>query len=504
MAGTALPQRGTDFAIGYLFLGLAGTIVSIAAMWVLGPRGLFAGVMVTVATVAIATRPHWGVALIMTFLMVQYGSRRYERAGFAGALEALIPAGSGFLTINNLVGAFLCLVLIYHLYRDSDWGFLRNPQLQLVALITIALIFSGWWNAVDYREQAEMGLRVRGQDPMRLMASRGLFLMLFVFFVRRPHEIRLIAGIFVILAVITAWSGSETAIFGGGRQEVAAYRAGGMAVLLEAAQNPNRLAMFATLGLIFIWQYLEAHPGVRYRGVALVAALLMVVTVFLSASRGGIVGLGVASTLMFVRRRQGFRGLAYGAATALVAAMLIGQLLPPEAMERITNIPGISDTSGGEGAGSIQRRQYTIGVAIDIWATAPLMGVGLGNWSYQRFLTDPVRSVAVPHNSYLKVLAEGGLVTFLLFMALFYVTVRQLNAIVSHPRAIAWARADGVEWLVHATRIGLLTFLVFSLFADLFELIFFYLLIGLSAAISRRYFAGDVPLRPATAGRLTA
>lgn len=499
MAGTVLQRRGSDLQLSYLLIGLAGALASIASMVALGPRGLLMGLLATGATVAIAVRPHWGVATIMTFLMVQYGSRRFERAGLAGFIESLVPAGSGLLTVNNIVGLFLVLVLIYHLYRDSDWGFLRNRQLQFVALITVALIVSGWWNAVDYREQAEMGLRVRGQDPMRLMASRGLFLMLFVFFVRRPHEIKLIAGIFVVLAIITAWSGSETAIFGGGRQEVAAYRAGGMAVLLEAAQNPNRLAMFATLGLIFIWQYLEAHPGVRYRGVAFAAALLMVVTVFLSASRGGIVGLGVASALMFVRQRQGFRGIAYGAAAVLVAAMLVSQLLPPEAMERITNIPGISDTSGGEGAGSVQRRQYTYGVAIDIWSEAPILGVGLGNWSYRRFLTDPVRSVAVPHNSYLKALAEGGLITLLLYLTLFYVTVRQLNAIVSHPRVMAWVRADGMEWLVHATRIGLMTFLVFSLFADLFELIFFYLLIGLAAAIGRRYYTGDVPLRPATA-----
>ena len=501
MADTALRHREPDLPISYLLVVLTGAVISVAAMWKLGPQGLLSGILVTAATVAVAKRPHWGVAVIMTLLMVQYGSRRYERAGLAGVLESLIPAGSGLLTVNNLLGLFLGLVLLYHLYRESDWGFLRNRQLQFVALLTLALIVSGWWNAVDYREQAEMGLRVRGQDPMRLMASRWLFLMLFVFFVRRPSEIRLIAGIFVILAVITAWSGSQTAILGGGRQEVAAYRAGGMAVLLEAAQNPNRLAMFATLGLVFIWQYLEANPSIRYRGLAFAAALLMVVTVFLSASRGGIVGLGVASALMFVRRRQGFKGLAYGAAAALVAGMLVAQLLPPEAVERITNIPGLSsDASSGEGAGSVQRRQYTIGVAIDIWSSAPVLGVGLGNWSYQRFLNDPVRSVAVPHNSYLKTLAEGGIVTFALYMALFYVTVRQLNAILAHPRVMAWVRADGVEWLLHATRIGLLTFLVFSLFADLFDLIFFYLLIGLAASLSRRYFSGDAPPTTVTAG----
>jgi hypothetical protein len=40
---------------------------------------------------------------------------------------------------------------------------------------------------------------------------------------------------------------------------------------------------------------------------------------------------------------------------------------------------------------------------------------------------------------------------------------------------------------------------VFSLFADLFDLIFFYLLIGLAAALIRRYFSGEVQPLPATA-----
>ena len=58
--------------------------------------------------------------------MVQYGSRRYEREGVA-SLASLLPDGSGLLTVNNLLGLFLALLLVYHLYRDSDWSFLRSP-----------------------------------------------------------------------------------------------------------------------------------------------------------------------------------------------------------------------------------------------------------------------------------------------------------------------------------------------------------------------------------------
>ncbi len=491
MAGTVHRDHDAYSSLSSWSLAALGVAVALAASVTLGPQGMLSGVIGCVGLIVIGTRPHWGVATIMTLLMVQYGSRRYSRTGMAAYIEALIPAGSGFLTVNNVLGIFLLLVLVYHVYRDGDWGFASSRQVQLVALITVVLVISGAWNAVDYSEQAELGLRIRGQDPMRLMATRGLFLALFVFFVRRPPELRLLVGIFVFLALLTAWSGSSAAFTGGGRSEVAGYRGGGLAVLLEAAQNPNRLAMFATLGLIFIWQYLEANTTMRYRGVALAAALLMVVTVFLSASRGGLVGLAVASALMFVRRRVGAQSIAYGAAALLVGGMLVTQLVPPESLERITNLPGVTGSGEMEGSGSIQRRQYTYGIGLKLWSQGPILGVGLGNWGYKRFLIDPIRSAAAPHNAYMKALTEGGVVTLLLYLSLFYVTLRQLNMIIAHPGAVAWARADGVEWMVHGVRIGLLTFLVFSLFADLFDLIFFYFLIGLAASLIRRYFAGE-------------
>jgi O-antigen ligase len=363
---------------------------------------------------------------------------------------------------------------------------------QIVAVITVVLIISNQINGVDYREQTELGLRIKGQDPMRLMASRGLFLLLFAAFVRAPRDLRLMIGIYVGLSLLTAWSGTSAAMTGGGREEVAEYRAGGLDVLLEAGQNPNRLALLCTLALVFIWEHAMATPARRYRWLSIAAVVLLVLTIFLSASRGGVVGLAFASALLFVRQRQGARGLVYGAVAMLIGGMLVSQLLPPEAAERLTNIPGIAEDSAAEGGGSIERRTYTYGIALDMWSSAPVLGVGLGNWAFVRFSTDPLRSSASAHNSYLKALAEGGAVTLILYLALFYVTDRELRRILGDHGSMARARDDGVDWVVSATRLCLLTFMVFSLFADLWDLVFFYLLFGLAAAVIGRY---GVPVR---------
>ena len=122
----------------------------------------------------VAVRPQWGVAIILVMLMVQYGARgQYERGGAAG-LASLVPAGEGLVTVNNLLGVFLALLLVYHVYRDGDWSFVKSRQVQLMALVTVVLVFSGFVSGIDVNDQLDLGLRLTGaQDPSRQLISRS-------------------------------------------------------------------------------------------------------------------------------------------------------------------------------------------------------------------------------------------------------------------------------------------------------------------------------------------
>ena len=226
---------------------------------------------------------------------------------------------------------------------------------------------------------------------------------------------------------------------------------------------------------------------------------MLVLTVFLSASRGGVLGLAFTSLLLFMRRRAGGSRLLYGAAVVLLGTLLVGQVVPEQALERLASLPGLGGESGSVGSGSLERRGYTYGVAFDVWQQSPLVGVGPGNWPYVRFVTDPLRSSAAPHSSILKALAEGGLITLALYVVLFIVTLRALLRCEHAPAAMARAGSDGLAWLVSATRIALVSFLIFSLFADLWDLIFSYLLFGIAAVLIQRYspFVGQPAPEPA-------
>lgn len=496
MRASSLRDSGVSVLQRLPLLPIAGAALLALVAVAAGPAALTMAVVGAFGATLIAARPQWGVAIILTTLMVQYGNRRYEREGFAG-LASLLPAGSGLFTVNNMLGLFLALLLVYQLYRDGDWSFVHSRQLQLMALITAVFALSGFMSGIVPADFADVGLRSTvGQDPVRLLVSRGLFLVLFVFFIRNPGDLRMIVGVFVFLALLTAWSGTGAAITGGGRPEVASYRAGGTEVLIQSSQNPNRLALVSTIALVLIWEFSQSDRMKRWRLAALAAVVLCVLTVFLSASRGGLIGMSVAGVLLFARRRQGSSRVVYGAIAALVGALMIGEIVPQEALDRLSNIPGLSQSDGSSnpGAGSVQRRAYTYQLGFDLWAKAPVIGAGPGNWPLVRFLNDPLRSSAAPHSSYMQALVEGGLAAFVLYIALFYITLRDLWRCEASPYAMAQAREDGVDWLLAGTRICLLTFMIFSLFADLWDLVFAYFLLGLGAVLIQRYlWLADAP-----------
>lgn len=471
-------------------LAAIGAVATAAAAMMVGPEALTMALVGIGCALLVTLRPQWGVAILLLLLMVQYGPRGGERGGVAGLLATLLPAGSGLLTVNNVLGILLALLLVYRVYRDRDWSFLQNRTVRLVLAVTGVLVFSGFVSGIGDDDLAAIGLEATsGQDPSRLLVSRALFLVLFVFFIEEPRDLLLIVGLFVVLSVATAWSGSQFAIGGAGQRKALEYRAGGMDVLISSTANPNRLAMIATFGMVFLWEYAQRRKlAAPWWLMAMAGVLLMILTVFLSASRGGLVGMVAAGLLMLGRGSLGFRGILRGLAIAAVGAVLVAQVIPVQSLERITSlpIPG-REQQGDVGRGSAERRAYNYDIGLQIWKQAPIVGVGPGNWPYARYHLDPLRSHGVAHNSYLAALAEGGIVSLALYLVLFFTLVRDLWRLEVSPSAIEHASADGLAWVISATRISLVAFLVSSIFYDLWDLIFSYFLMSVAAVLIRRY-----------------
>ena len=111
-----------------------------------------------------------------------------------------------------------------------------------------------------------------------------------------------------------------------------------------------------------------------------------------------------------------------------------------------------------------------------------ILGVGVGNFRWVSVEDYQNSRFSALHNAYLLTLVEGGLLLFIPYLLLFRRTWKEL-ALTRH-RA---AEMPGLRlrWLVDATRTVFALFLIFSLFADLWHLVFLYLIIGLAAVLAR-------------------
>lgn len=162
------------------------------------------------------------------------------------------------------------------------------------------------------------------------------------------------------------------------------------------------------------------------RAVALGAAGLLVAGTVLTYSRGGALALAVVLGLSVLGR--GVRGREI--AGALVVVALVWAVLPAGFTRRLTTLEQLS--GGGEAAlhpdSSFEKRKLVTATAWRMFLEHPVLGVGAGNYTtrfepYAAFVGSPAREYDepfgphYPHNLYLEVGAETGLVGLALFGA---------------------------------------------------------------------------------------
>jgi len=242
-----------------------------------------------------------------------------------------------------------------------------------------------------------------------------------------------------------------------------------------------------------------------------VATAITFIMIPMTGSRSGILNLLFFVIILLMEGRFDLRKVAGMAMITLLVIIQFGfntsfldAVLPEDLAKRLTSFNVRSEvlTQGVEASGSAEGRLLTAQAALRVWGIHPVFGVGIGNFNTERAATDPTGTVGPPHNSYLWALAEGGLVTFALYLAMFLWTFRRI-------RSIEWeyeARFGpvGLGWLVNALRTGLIGFLIFSFFADMWHHVLFYIIIGMCLTVIRMHEVyaetGQVP-RPFTIGR---
>ncbi|MDQ0601630.1 O-antigen ligase [Streptomyces canus] len=263
------------------------------------------------------------------------------------------------------------------------------------------------------------------------IAGMGRYLQIFVLvpaavllLIRDRADFRLLTWAFVGLAVVQGAFGVRQYVTRTG----ASYQGEPIrAVGTFGPQDVMGMATVVALGLVCALGLALGRTSVRQRGVAVLCALALLPPLALSFSRGAWIATAVTCTVQLVLAGLR-RALKAAAAVVAVGVVLVGGLGVGSAMlqERIDSITQVTDSPDQ----SVVDRYTMWAAATDMWLEHPLTGVGLKGFpEYRDGYASPALSsgsdtegagaayrrqpLLSPHNMYLLVLSEQGLIGLL-------------------------------------------------------------------------------------------
>jgi O-antigen ligase len=451
-----------------LALLLLGTVVAAASFVDDGLLYFSAVLLALTVSVLVIAKPIAGLVLmIVSFLFV------YSK---------WIPMVRPF-TPNVTFGLLLGVALVFSFFRERDLWFLKSCPLLLLAAIGIAYTVSTTLGK-EFLPHLPTGRLVwEEQTDLEKLLTRWTFVLLFVYFVRTPRQLGLILLVLFTMLYVAVPASFMMVMSGAGWGGYRA-RAGW---LIHSAGNPNRLAFLCLFAAAMLWCFL----GDRRRPVphwANVLGLPMLVSLFVGAiatgSRSGFLNTVVVATLLLGGRVRGakIRRVAAALLVLVCSGVIVAEMLPEEAVYRAS--APIVDPGSDVGQRSAEKRIHTAQVGFQIFREHPWLGVGMGNFLIHQQALEPKAIASAAHNSYVLTLTEGGVVVFGLYFALFAWCFRALARLERGYQAGMHPDLD-LLWVVRALRVNWILFLSFSLFADIWIHIIFYVMVGLVVVLRR-------------------
>lgn len=449
--------------LGVVGLALLGALLAVATS--AGQEATaIALIVASMLLVVVVARPEIGILLLLT---------NYLFASYPTPIR-----GGGLLTINNVLGIILSVILLAELSQRPDFWFVRTKQVQIFAALGVVMLFgtfASYWTFPDLRITWGKVRTLDQTAPLtRDFITRFAFIILAAKFLTTKRHIKmsitviLLCLIMVVPSALAGWASGSSAD-------------GRAAASFSMGTNSNRLAFLCLMQAAFWWYLGQTQKSQTMRLVIYGVIGLLVLTVLLTASRSGFLGLGVLFYLL-TRDRGAMKGGRIQ--VILLAALMIGMMLtvvPQENLDRIANMNPFAQGRGGNiGTHSTERRVETVGLGWDIFLEYPIFGVGLGNFREvaRQVYNDPF--YRPPHNSYIWALSEGGIFVFLLFLLLYWMTLRDIRWIQRSP-----ATPSDLRWIAAALEPSLLLLLFYSFFADMWLNPITYILIVLTVVFKR-------------------
>ena len=423
-----LRAEGGGFVAGPLAATLLICILAVVTGLAAGERGIIvvAALAALVAAVAVALKPDRATLVVVAVLYSNAAAIAVSRFGLPYIAGALLPL-------------LLVVPFAYHVVIR------RQP----IIIATGLPYLLGYFVVVILSFLAGMSA-----DPGRASDAFGNFVGegLLVYFaltnvVRSLPDLRNIVWVMLVvggflgaLSVYQQVTGSFDNDFGGFAKISQAVIGqddqgqGGDIRLAGPIGEKNRYAqillVLIPLGLFRVW----GERRLLLKVAASLATLFCALGIALTYSRGAALGFAIAIGLMavlgYIRPKQVL-------ALALGAAVLF--TLQPTYLERLYTLEAITNVTGSAGSaaedGSIRKRANETIAAFLVFSDHPILGVGrglfpvyYGNYADEVGISSDAESKQA-HNLYTGMLAEVGIVGFLLFMAIFVVTFIDLERV---------------------------------------------------------------------------
>ncbi|MDC0708398.1 O-antigen ligase family protein [Stigmatella sp. ncwal1] len=233
--------------------------------------------------------------------------------------------------------------------------------------------------------------------------------------------------------------------------------------------DPNHMAMNMALVVPLAVAFLaRKESGWLLRAACALAAVLSVVAIVLSHSRGGFIGLSVAMGVWAIREKRRIQALVVGSLLALGLVLFA----PQSFWKRNETVTSFHEDASAMG------RVYAWQVASRISLDKPLLGVGAGGFRYAWPLYAPpeARRAYVAHNIFLDVIGELGFIGLGLFLVF---------AGGATGGAFAASKDSQMGWLARALAASMTGYLVCDLFSGYILSAHLYVLFGLAASAHR-------------------
>jgi O-antigen ligase len=335
----------------------------------------------TVFMVVILRFPLIGIALIVASTPIV---ELLPQVSFISS--ALIPLG----------GVTLFALIIYDRHRETTkWSI---SSLEIFAVLYILWVFFSNPNASFY-----------GNDRSWILTFTQLLLLMWMArrFVRSEQDHQLIMVIVVLCIVLSALVAIQEA----GLEIGLAERATGLS---EGANTAARYFVYGIILLSYLQSRLYEQPIKRF--LTLAGIVLLILASITTGSRSGFLLLGLSfffltQRFLVGRQRSITFWLTLGMGFFWVLTQASGTILDP--VRILDAILSGSDTVGA------RYDFWRAGLAM--WLDHPITGIGIGRFrNYLLAYWQSYRPIIAwtPHNTYVQVLSETGVIGFIIFIAL--------------------------------------------------------------------------------------